>query len=93
MKHLPTTGLRENESEQQFRMMAIRYTFLKLPMPENAGRPGEVHNYAADEDISATLTVETRPSMLKSTVNGTVSGKHLLADRPPVETRGRFVKQ
>jgi len=83
LKHLPTTGLRENESEQQFRMMAIRYTFLKLPMPENAGR----------EDISATLTVEARPSMLKSTVNGTVSGKHLLADRPPVETRGRFVKQ
>jgi len=72
LKHLPAIGLRENEGEQQFQMMAILYTVLKLPMPENAGRPGEVHDYAADEDISATLTVGDKA--VKVEINGEYIG-------------------
>jgi hypothetical protein len=75
LKHFPVMGWREKESERQFQMMTILYAVLKLPMPKNAGRPGEVHNYAADEDISATLTVGDKA------VHAEINGEYIGGDR------------
>jgi hypothetical protein len=51
--HLPQTGLMEDPGAQQVQKMAILYVILNSPLD----RPGAIYQYAADEEITAVLTV------------------------------------
>jgi hypothetical protein len=53
LAHLPETGLMEEPGAQQVQMMAILYVVLNSPL----NRPGAIYQYAADEEITAVVTV------------------------------------
>jgi hypothetical protein len=70
LRELPATGLLKEPGAQQVQMMAILYTVLQMPT-RSPDRPGSIYNYAASENIDATLIVGDKG------VSGHIEGRHL----------------
>jgi hypothetical protein len=56
LAHLPKTGLMKDHDAQKVQIMAILYVVLNAPS-RSPDRPGALYRYAADEEVTATLTL------------------------------------